>query len=468
MQYKIKVHSIWEFGKRKDSEGNPHQEDSLFPCPNELNDNDRVFILCDGMGGHDQGEVASATVCETMGATVLKAVKDPSGAFPDVILQEALTNALKALDEKDSGAQKKMGTTMTFLKFHSAGYTAAHIGDSRIYQFRPGPDASSTKILFKSEDHSLVNDLIKIGELTEEEAKTFPQRNVITRAMQPHDERLPKADIHHSSDIRKGDYFYMCSDGMLEQATDENLKLFFSNDPAMDTIEKKVNALTLATQENSDNHTAFVIEILEVSGAPTPLPECSPKECPLLIIKDNVKEENPGLQPIISPAGIPGNIEASVNPISKASAGNPEIRVKGAGIGKKRSNSKSSVLVYILGGLLVVLVLLVAYFLFFSGKKSASTTEIRDAEESEIVSPRYDKREVAEEPSPAGPAVPASVRTTKKVQQIVKETKVSVPVKNNTKPSNKKNDNQSLKPGAEQSPSPASPSPQNGNSIINE
>ena len=57
MKYKIKVYSIYEFGKRVDSEGNPHQEDNMFPLHGEACDDDRLFILCDGMGGHDAGEV---------------------------------------------------------------------------------------------------------------------------------------------------------------------------------------------------------------------------------------------------------------------------------------------------------------------------------------------------------------------------------------------------------------------------
>lgn len=380
MQYKIKVRTIWEFGKRKDALGQPHQEDSIYPAQNNVNDNDRVFILCDGMGGHDKGEVASAAVCETMGATVQAEISDPQGPFSDKVLQDALTNAFKALDAKDSGAEKKMGTTMTFLKLHSAGYTAAHIGDSRIYQFRPGADAASTQILFKTEDHSLVNDLIKIGELTEEEAKTHPQRNVITRAMQPHDERLPKADVHHSSDIRKGDFFYLCSDGMLEQADDANLKFFFSNESAVDTIDKKVAALRLATQENSDNHTAFVIEILAVDGQPTEPLMCNPKECNLLIIKDNLPTaETPGLAAIVTPQSAPINADLDM---SAMQAGMPGA-MRGRRQAPAKKNSKITVLTYLVAALLVVLIAIVA-FLILRDRKTADTSDVPDSEDIRI------------------------------------------------------------------------------------
>lgn len=258
MEYKLEARSIWEFGQRKDSEGNPHQEDSLFPTYGNLNKNDRLFILCDGMGGHDAGEVASATVCETMSDFILS--HDPQ-KFSDSELNEAISKAYNALDEKDSGAEKKMGTTMTLLKFHSEGATIAHIGDSRVYHIRPGKDGASTQILFVTEDHSLVNDLIKIGELTPEEAKHSKQKNVITRAMQPGGRRC-KADVHNTSDIKSGDYFYMCSDGMLEQMEDDALKNIFSKSGG--DIDNKVKILTGATSENKDNHTAFLVHVKDV------------------------------------------------------------------------------------------------------------------------------------------------------------------------------------------------------------
>lgn len=267
MKYKLKVYSIWEYGKRKDAEGNPHQEDCTYPLPNDIKDSDRTFILCDGMGGHDAGEVASATVCETMGNYILNNCHDSEGLFTDEDVNNAINAAFSALDKKDSGAEKKMGTTMTFLKLHDKGATIAHMGDSRVYHIRPGKDGDSTRILFETEDHSLVNDLIKIGELTKEEARTSRQKNVITRAMQPNMDRKPKADIKHITDIKAGDFFYMCSDGMLEQeemANGESLKNIFSNTIA--SVDEKIRILTGATKHNKDNHTALIIHIEDVES----------------------------------------------------------------------------------------------------------------------------------------------------------------------------------------------------------
>jgi serine/threonine protein phosphatase PrpC len=187
---------------------------------------------------------------------------EAEGEFTDAIFEAALSAAYDALDAKDNGSPKKMGTTLTFLKLHKAGCTIAHIGDSRVYHLRPGADAASTEILYQTEDHSLVNDLVRIGELTPEEAKTSKQRNVITRAMQPNMERRSRADLAHSSDIRKGDYFLLCSDGILEQMEDDNLKFIFS-DMGGDA-QKKVDMLIKVTADNRDNHSALLVQITDV------------------------------------------------------------------------------------------------------------------------------------------------------------------------------------------------------------
>lgn len=260
MRYKIEVYNIWELGKRA------NQEDSLFPGFNQQTPADRLFILCDGMGGHASGEVASSTVCQAMSQSIMSMCPDPEGAFTDEILQQAISDAFGALDAVDpnDGSLKKMGTTMTFLKLHDNGATIAHMGDSRVYHVRPGQTAEDTQILFVTEDHSLVNDLVKIGELTPEEARTSRQKNVITRAMQPHMERRPRADIYHTVDIQPGDYFFMCSDGILERWEDYDVRRCFSYSYGDDYT--RVQNIINETIDNSDNHTAMIVKILDVEG----------------------------------------------------------------------------------------------------------------------------------------------------------------------------------------------------------
>lgn len=255
MKYKLaKPLSIYKIGART------NQEDAIFPKLGEATENDRLFILCDGMGGHEAGEVASQAVCQVMSDHILSQV-GAEDVFTEDMFDEALQAAYDSLDEKDNAdADKKMGTTMTFVKFHAGGCMVAHIGDSRIYHIRP----SEKKILYVSRDHSLVRDLYELGEITWEEMKTSKQKNIITRAMQPHQEKRAKADVRNFSDIRPGDYFFMCSDGMLEEMEDENLLNILSDDNTSD--EEKVHILTEVSKDSHDNHSAHIIHVLEVEG----------------------------------------------------------------------------------------------------------------------------------------------------------------------------------------------------------
>ena len=255
MRFEIKTYNLQEIGQRQ------NQEDSIYPALGQSTNNDRLFILCDGVGGHEKGEVASATVCEVMSKVILS-LWNPSEPLTDEIFKYALAAAFDALDVKDNGEDRKMGTTMTFVCLHSKGVTVAHIGDSRVYQLRPATNGNPAYIVFRTQDHSLVNDLIRIGEITEEEAKLHPQKNVITRVMHPCQDYRVKADIVHLTDILSGDYFYMCSDGMLEETTDENL-LNIITMPGK-TNEEKLEMLRNVTEENKDNHTAHLICINKV------------------------------------------------------------------------------------------------------------------------------------------------------------------------------------------------------------
>lgn len=296
MKFKLQACNIWELGQRA------RQEDSIFPPYGKITAEDRLFVLCDGMGGHDAGDIASSTVAEAMGHAILAHVPNAEGPFTDDQFREALSEAFDALDSKDNGAAKKMGTTMTFLKFHSGGCTIAHIGDSRVYHIRSGATAAETRILFQTTDHSLVNDLVRVGELTPEEAKTSPHKNVITRAMQPNMERRPKADIYHTSDLAAGDYFLMCSDGILEQMEDENLQYIFSEKTG--DLAQKADMLIRVTEQNHDNHTAVLVRIDEVIGSPEVL-ELSAPQPERIAVMYGSPSPRPTVRPTARPKAAP-------------------------------------------------------------------------------------------------------------------------------------------------------------------
>ena len=241
--------AIYEIG------GRPNQEDSIYPKYGDASEDNKVFVLCDGMGGHEKGEAASSLVCSEMSKYIYENW-DESG-FTDSILFGAVNTVLDKLEVLNDNTDRRPGTTLTLLVFHKGGVLAAHIGDSRIYHIRP----SEKRILYKSRDHSLVYDMLASGEISISEMRNYKKKNVITRALIPGQESRPKPAAVHITDLKEGDYFFMCSDGMLEQMNDEELVECFC-----DNIEdeKKQEGLIKRTSENKDNHSAYIIKITNV------------------------------------------------------------------------------------------------------------------------------------------------------------------------------------------------------------
>ena len=239
-----------------------NQEDYL--SPQQPGTAQHWFVLCDGMGGYEHGEIASRTVCEAI--EYYFSHEQHSGTASQACVQRAIDYAYDCLDEKDQQqSERRMGTTMTCVYLHADGLLAAHIGDSRIYHIRPKTGKPLHDILFQSHDHSLVNQLIAAGELTPEQARTFPRRNVITRAMQPHLKERYEADFYESGDIKAGDYIFMCSDGVLEQMTDERLCEILA---AGHTDEDKLRLIKeVCSGKTRDNYSCWLIPIDRVECA---------------------------------------------------------------------------------------------------------------------------------------------------------------------------------------------------------
>ena len=233
-----------------------NQEDTLFPDLYEVSENQRSFIVCDGMGGHENGEVASNCVAETIGRITSSAplcTTDEMCELFEKALEEAY-NRLDALDKYDDG-ERKMGATLAFLAICSSGLLSAHIGDSRIYQLRSGKG-----VVFQTRDHSLVNELLASGDLDEKDAKNYVHKNVITRAIQPHQEYRAKASYNIISDVRKGDVFFLCSDGIVENIDNSELARLLLKKVG---LKSRIESLNDECQKRKthDNFSCYAFEI---------------------------------------------------------------------------------------------------------------------------------------------------------------------------------------------------------------
>ena len=246
--------AIHELGSRS------NQEDSIFPVMGQASADQRVFLVCDGMGGLDKGEVASEAVSKALGE-MANAICDVVPWFSDDDFKQCLAKAYNALDAADTKKEATMGTTMTFLCFHDGGCLVAHIGDSRVYHLRPslGPEKG---VLLRTRDDSLVQQMYENGEITYEEMRASPKKNVILKGMQPHQMQRTTATLTHITDVKPGDYFYLCTDGMLEKMEDKELVSILAG---KESDEQKRQRLIDATAGNSDNHSAYLIQVKEVS-----------------------------------------------------------------------------------------------------------------------------------------------------------------------------------------------------------
>lgn len=257
-----KVLAFRELGTRQ------NQEDSYcFRCT-EKGEYRPYFILCDGMGGHDRGEVASSTVCEALSEYFDKYLP-ADDEVGEKYFEAALDFAYEKLKEKtDGNSSKAPGTTLTCVYFCSRGAWCFHIGDSRIYHIRPQdykPEQHSYGLMFQTQDHSLVNRLLKAGELTEQEARTYPYKNVITRALQARDGARDRADYRLEEDVRQGDYFFLCSDGVLERLSNEELCSILAYGQKDD--EEKLSAIKeVCNRGTADNHSCILISVGGIEG----------------------------------------------------------------------------------------------------------------------------------------------------------------------------------------------------------
>jgi len=180
-------------------------EDSLLARPET-----GLWAVADGMGGHDAGDVASATVINA-----LKSVRHPQSAA-DLLAQceREITSANSVLIDIGGRHGGLVGTTVAVLLVHGTHFACVWAGDSRIYLLRDRAIAPCTR------DHSEAQELVAQGRLTPSEARTWPHRNAITRAIGVRE----KAELEISNGIlKRGDVFVLCTDGLTNHVEDHEI-----------------------------------------------------------------------------------------------------------------------------------------------------------------------------------------------------------------------------------------------------
>lgn len=217
------------------------------------NGNPLAFIIADGMGGHQAGDVASRMAVEIISREVHKGYETICPSSIADFLEKAITLANGEIYKyalqnlKGSG----IGTTLTLGFLHQEKITIAHIGDSRFYLIRGGI------IQFMTRDHSFVGELVEKGILNQEEAQNHPLRNQITRAL-GYDKDI-QID-YYSIDIKKDDVYLFCTDGLtVKLSSDELLAMLEEKKDLHITLKDMVD---LANQRGGDdNITAIVVKI---------------------------------------------------------------------------------------------------------------------------------------------------------------------------------------------------------------
>jgi protein phosphatase len=218
---------------------------------------ENLYIVADGMGGHNAGEVASALAVSTVRSGARMGIRS-ADQFRELVQQANTAIYTASLDDS---TQSGMGTTLTAVAVipgEEPRILIANVGDSRTYLYRSG---ALTRL---SVDHSYVQELVNEGIITPEEARVHPRRNIVTRAMGI--DRSVQVDVF-SHLVRTGDRLVLCSDGLVDEVADIDIaQVLTEHSDPQDTAE----ALVLVANANGgrDNTTVIVLDILDDISAP--------------------------------------------------------------------------------------------------------------------------------------------------------------------------------------------------------
>jgi protein phosphatase len=206
-------------------------QDSIFFSADPVGSLPNLFIVADGMGGHNAGDVASKQAVEKF----LEYIRtNPAEApdFLDLAVSAAVhANACISEQARQNPGLSGMGTTFSACFLIDKNIKIVHVGDSRVYAVLPG------NITILTQDHSFVHEMVKAGQITPEEARTHPKRNILLRVMGGHDNF--EADAY-SRGMEDGCVILLCSDGLYDMLTDDEIMGIVNSG---ETLEEKAQRL---------------------------------------------------------------------------------------------------------------------------------------------------------------------------------------------------------------------------------
>lgn len=239
----MKAYAITDIGKKRS-----FNQDYAWMTTDEIGKLPNLFIVADGMGGHKAGDLASRFTVETL----INNIKNSSSDNPITIINDAIVNANTLLLEKaaESEDYEGMGTTLVVCTIIGESMYVANVGDSRLYLY----DGKLSQI---TRDHSLVEEMVALGRLNRDEARTHKRKNVITRAIGGGKEVM--ADFFEA-ELTAGNRIIMCSDGLSNMVDDGEIEQILSlNLP----IEDKAKRLIDMANESggADNIAVVIVEL---------------------------------------------------------------------------------------------------------------------------------------------------------------------------------------------------------------
>lgn len=229
----------------------------------------RIFVLCDGMGGHGHGEVASETACKAVFQLLVSQAVDE---YTEEMLQDAVAFAQEEIDKADmfGGDERRMGTTLVVVAVNDYEVLVGHIGDSRCYLF--GQDG---KMKFRTKDHSQIEEAMAVGLITEDEAFHHPKKNIITRCLMSHGESH-ELTVDRLKHVQEGDFLLLCTDGVNDALRNQEIEELLSGEGS---TEERLGRLREACAEKSrDNYSAILLQLHAEDIPPMPVPDAEDDE----------------------------------------------------------------------------------------------------------------------------------------------------------------------------------------------